>query len=131
VKQHEGKRDLHALVGESVGVAGGLAFEQAVDAHFARVVAWLAEPIIAMTVSEWNGAVLNSTQILFSPIFDHKLETTHGRDIVTLANEREGQQRTPNFDLTGRASSRPYHRHGASQIIQLGLNNETAACREI
>ena len=45
MKEHEDQRDLHAVVGEAVGVAGALAFEQGVSAHFAQIVAQLVEPI--------------------------------------------------------------------------------------
>jgi hypothetical protein len=36
------------------------------------------------------------------------LETWHGRDAVTLADERARQQENTNFDLNRRASLRPY-----------------------
>ena len=46
VKEQKQQRDLHALGGETVGVAAAIAFQQAVAFEFAQVVAELVQPVL-------------------------------------------------------------------------------------
>ena len=47
VKEQKQQRDLHALGGETVGVAAAIALQQAVAFEFAQIVAELVQPVLS------------------------------------------------------------------------------------